>query len=129
MAVTLIPKERLGPLALVDADISEISFAVIGDSGAEVGEVMAWNGSVWVPTSLDVGTQFTYAEVPTGVINGTNKEFTLADAPSPELSLMVFLGGVLLREGVGNDYVLDDDLITFSVAPKPNDVILAFYRH
>jgi hypothetical protein len=129
MAVTLIPKDRLGPLSIDDSDVSGISFAVITQSDAEVGEVMSWDGTAWTPTALDVGAQTAYAEVPAGVINGTNKEFTLDNAPSPALSLMLFLGGVLLQQGVGNDYVLEDDLITLTDAPKPNDIMLAFYRY
>ena len=55
-------------------------------------------------------TDFVENETPTGAINGVNTTFTLASTPatvhSAVSSLDLFLNGVLLTPGAGNDYTL-----------------------
>ena len=58
-------------------------------------------------------------ETPGGVINGVNQVFTLAAAPSPAESLVLFLNGSRLQVGV--DYTLSGTTITFTFAPGVGD--------
>jgi hypothetical protein len=72
---------------------------------------------------------FSDAEVPGGVMNGTNASFTLAASPTPAASLQLFRNGSLLR--MGTDYSLSANTITFSSTSIPNsgDKLVANYRH
>lgn len=65
-------------------------------------------------------------ETPSGLINGTNKEFALANTPSPSSSLKLFLGGMYMT--VGEDYSIDGDTITFINSPYSGP-IRAFYKY
>lgn len=75
--------------------------------------------------------------VPSGVIDGANVVFLtpdkfLHDGTSNE---MLYLRGVRLKEGVGNDYLVSEsggvgagyDTITFDRAPRSGDTILIDY--
>lgn len=57
-------------------------------------------------------------ESPVGAINGTNAVFTLANKPVAS-SLLLFLNGVLMLQGAGADYTLDDDTITYNAGSEP----------
>lgn len=70
---------------------------------------------------------FADAETPSGAINGSNVTFTLAHTPSPAASLSLFLNGQELIAG-GADYTLSSATVTTVLAPKTNDVLIAFYR-
>jgi hypothetical protein len=74
-------------------------------------------------------TQFADSEVPTGAINGTNRTFTLANAPNPSKSLELFLNGEVLAQG--GDYTLSGNTITLTgaAAPSGSDQLLAWYRY
>jgi hypothetical protein len=74
-------------------------------------------------------TNFTDAESPGGVVNGTNVTFTLASAPNPTTSLRLYRNGLLLVPGV--EYTLSGSAITFTAArtPQAGDSIAAYYRH
>lgn len=67
-------------------------------------------------------------ETPAGVVNGSNKVFTLADSPNPDLSLKLYLNGSY-QSPAGEDYTLDGITITFVNAPLTNSVLRAFYRY
>ena len=74
---------------------------------------------------------FSDEEVPTGVIDGVNDVFTLANSPSPAISLKVYKNGVRQHEGVSHDFVLVGAGITFEAAniPQTADIIVADYRY
>ena len=69
-------------------------------------------------------------ETPTGTINGTNDEFTLATAPSPAASLMLYKNGQLMIAG-GADYTLVTLTVTYAAGAIPitGDVHRASYRY
>jgi hypothetical protein len=69
---------------------------------------------------------FSDAEVPTGLINGSNRTFTLANTPSPSASLQIFLNGIFLEQNF--DYTITGSAIIFAVAPQNGDILEAFYR-
>jgi len=66
-------------------------------------------------------------ETPSGTINGTNVAFSLATAPNPAGCEQLFLNGVLLNSGAGNDYTIVGTGITLATAPISGDVLLATY--
>ncbi len=68
-------------------------------------------------------------ETPTGTINSSNRDFTLAHSPSPAASLQLFLNGVLQR--AGTDYTLTTNAIQYSVGatPQTGDNHYAYYRY
>lgn len=80
-----------------------------------------------IATSTGATGTFIDEEVPTGVIDGTNKVFTLANVPKAG-SQKVYLNGIRLRAGAGNDYTIADKVITFVDAPVVNDTIVVDYR-
>lgn len=77
---------------------------------------------------LDAATsgQSIFREIPSGSVNGSNTEFTLAHAPNSGTE-QVFLNGALLNSGANSDYVVSDSTITFTLAPQSGDVILVNY--
>lgn len=69
-------------------------------------------------------------ETPTGAIDGGNTTYTLAYAPSPTSSLMLYLNGVLQVQGV--DYTLSGNVITMTTAIPAGYASLpfvAFYNY
>ncbi len=74
------------------------------------------------------GPSFIDGEAPAGATDGTNLVFTLADAPSPAGSLMLFRNGVLQKAGL--DYTISGNIVAFGAgsAPASGDVLSAVYR-
>jgi hypothetical protein len=128
MARTKISKAELGPLAIEDDDVFGISFDKILPSDATEGQVMQMIGGVWTPVSISGMSTFVDNETPTGAVNGSNTDFELAYMPSPPSSIKLFKGGVLMRQGLANDYTVDNQTIIFNDAPQINDVLVVFYR-
>lgn len=69
------------------------------------------------------------AEVPSGIINGLNQVFTVANLPSPTSSVEVYHNGILMEQGL--DYTISGASITFSPAsvPQVGDIVLVNYRY
>jgi hypothetical protein len=69
------------------------------------------------------------AEVPAGLINGSNAVYTLNFNPSPAGSLILFRNGLLMRQGT--DYTLVGNTITFFLGsiPQTGDILSASYRY
>ncbi len=65
-------------------------------------------------------------EVPSGAIDGSNTDFTLANNPAPG-TVEVYLNGILQAPGTGKDYTISGNTISFTIAPEPGDVILCSY--
>jgi len=70
---------------------------------------------------------FVDKEIPYGLINGTNKTFTLADNPVLG-SEHLYLNGVLQQSG-GNDYVIDNNVIIFIEAPLEGMTLRCTYYY
>ena len=72
---------------------------------------------------------FADGEIPLGAINGVNLVFTLAFAPSPASSLLLFRNGVLMRQGA--DYAVTGNTATFFLnsVPMTGDLLVASYRY
>ena len=67
-------------------------------------------------------------EIPTGTVNGSNATFTLANTPTVGTE-HVFVNGVLMNSGAGNDYTISGATITFltGAIPQTGDVVLVSY--
>ena len=74
------------------------------------------------------GGSFADAEIPAGVVNGSNTVFTLASTPSPAGSLELYRNGLLMLQGT--DYQISTNVITFFLAsvPQSGDMLVASYR-
>ena len=57
-------------------------------------------------------------EAPAGTIDGNNKMFTLSNAPLPN-TLALYKNGIFLTPGIGADYTLLGNQVTYAVAPQP----------
>jgi len=69
--------------------------------------------------------QHVWNESPMGVQNSVNKVYTLSDSPCPQISLMLFRNGLLMRKD--DDYTLVGSTITMTRAPKSGENFLASY--
>lgn len=76
-----------------------------------------------------VGPSTSWMELPTGSIDGVNAIFEIANLPQPSTSLMFFINGLLMKQGVGNDYVLNSTFITMSYAPRSGSNVFATYPY
>lgn len=75
------------------------------------------------------GSQAVITESPSGVVDGTNRNFGLS---YPPVFLILFKNGLAQSVGIGNDYTLSGQTVTFNVGlatPLPGDVLSAFYLH
>ena len=74
------------------------------------------------------GPQFVDLEVPGGVVDGVNANFTLANPPNPATSLVLFRNGV--EQTPGADYTLTGSTVQFlaGAIPQPGDSLTAWYR-
>ncbi len=74
------------------------------------------------------GPQFVDLEVPGGVVDGVNANFTLANPPNPATSLVLFRNGV--EQNPGADYTLTGSTVQFlaGAIPQPGDSLAAWYR-
>lgn len=67
-------------------------------------------------------------ETPSGTLNGSNAGFTLANTPISGTE-SVYLNGILLQAGSGNDYTIATTAITMASAPASSDRIEVTYFH
>jgi len=65
-------------------------------------------------------------EVPTGSKNGSNTTFTLANTPVSGKE-EVFVNGILMDAGAGNDYTISGATITMLTAPLSTDKLVVTY--
>jgi hypothetical protein len=63
-------------------------------------------------------------ETPGGTVNGVNATFTLANTPQ---FLQLYLNGVLMEVGAGNDYTVSGATITALLIPATGDKYRAYY--
>jgi hypothetical protein len=73
-----------------------------------------------------VGGTMVTRETPTGLVNGSNVTFTLANTPTAGTE-QVYLNGILQEPGAGNDYTISGATITYLTAPVANDKIRVSY--
>lgn len=72
-------------------------------SNGNKGDITVSNGAdTWTINNLQLSTKFIYGEVPNGLINGNNSNFTSKDPFIPE-TLSVYING--LRQAIIKDYI------------------------
>ena len=118
-----------GGLSLADG----ASASLLVGQGASDTTYNAVGGDVTMDASANftiadayVTDTFVYREAPTGTINGSNADFTMAATPLSNTEC-VHLNGVLQNAGGANDYTLAGAVITFGSAPETGDVVLVNY--
>jgi len=99
---------------------------IIGRGGVKV----EYYGKVVTISLSNDGSSITFVdgEVPEGLVDGNNKDFTLSRTPSPPMSLMLHVNG-LLQQGGGNDYSVSGNVVHFTSAPTADSTLLASYRY
>lgn len=86
-------------------------------------------GVVALVTTVLKTTNIINNEIPTGLINASNKAFTLANTPITG-SVCVYFNGQRLLPGAGNDYTITGGVITLEAAfaaPVTGDVVSSDY--
>ena len=80
-------------------------------------------------STLGIGT-IQETEVPDGTVNGTNAVFTTTHTPISG-SVKVFVNGLRLNPGTGNDYTISSDTITFEsgAIPQTGETVIVDYRY
>ena len=90
-------------------------------AGEGIQLISAPDGQITISTSL------VWNEKLTNEANGIDVTYSLNNIPSSPTSLMVFVNGVLQEAGENEDFVIDDNVITFSFAPPSGSKITATY--
>lgn len=65
-------------------------------------------------------------ETPVGTIDGSNKDFTVTNIPSPTTSLKVFVNGQRMK--LTEDYTFSGNTISFVTAPPATSILTVDYR-
>lgn len=69
-------------------------------------------------------------ETPSGLVNGSNTTYTLANTPISGTE-SVYLNGILLEPGAGNDYTISGATITMLAAPSgtgPDKIRVSYFK-
>lgn len=77
-------------------------------------------------SKIALESKFIDDETPTGLINGVNTDFVLANNPNPATSLKVYVNGQRLR--ITEDYTFSNRTITLLTAPPTDSILLVDYR-
>lgn len=65
-------------------------------------------------------------EIPSGIVNGINKDFIVTNTPV-STSVVVRLSGIVQVPGVSKDYTISGTTITFIKAPKLGQEVVVSY--
>jgi hypothetical protein len=90
-----------------------------GSSGTYLSITAGQVLSITLPTEV-------IGEVPTGDVDDSNTEFTLAHTPVTN-SCRVYINGI--RQKIETNYTITGAIITFTIAPFTGDVILVDYKY
>lgn len=63
-------------------------------------------------------------EVPIGVVDGSNVQFTLSGTPQ---TILLFCNGLFMKPGTSDDYTISGNIITFNYPPEVNSVLFAVW--
>jgi hypothetical protein len=117
--------------------LSDGSPYIIAGDGISI--VTGSKGQITISSTIDTGsfdrggsggvlTELVLNEMPTGVMDGTNKTFTLASDPANTSSVMLWLNGQLLTQGEVKDYSVSGRNIDLSNTDlTPDDVLTVMY--
>jgi len=108
---------NIHPSNIIDGDTIDVAGRVVDD-------VLSWDGSKWIPATLK---QWSINETPSGIINGINVTFILAHIPVGQI--MLYLNGLYMSPGVGEDYTISGLTITMTVPLIEGDKIRTNYMY
>jgi len=123
-AMLLIPEERRRAGMIVGVNGGKSYFKLKNIEWT--GEITDWD-EVFFQTSIKQDIIYIDKERVSGVIDGTNRFFTLGYKPIMD-SEHIYLNGLLQQEGDENDYIIYDDIIEFLIPPLQNMKIICSYR-
>jgi len=118
--------ELVGTLVYIDqgTTFGEARFFCTSNTGGTLGSTAVTyvqdNSGTLSPSN------FVTEETPSGSINGSNVTFSLANTPTAG-TLKLYLNGLRLKSGAGNDYTLSTNIVSMTTAPISGDVLLADY--
>jgi len=120
MARTVVRSHDMQPTGVTPGEYEAATVTV--DAAGRITAIEATPGGAVLATDL------VFNEVPGGDVDGTNTDFTLADAPV-EGTVIVHRNGVRQRPGAGNDYTITGGTITFEAGaiPQTGDSVLVDY--
>jgi hypothetical protein len=105
---------------------------IVGVSGGTVyyklKSLPSWSGTItdWDQINFS-NTSFVDKETPSGDVDGVNVTFLLSSIPIPG-SEHLYLNGLLQDEGIGEDYTIIDNIITYNEPPLTNMKLRCSYR-
>lgn len=79
--------------------------------------------------ALAVGPNTSWMETPSGVVDGTNTQFVVANTPWPASALMFYVNGVLQKQGPQDDFSVIDKTIYFSSPPPIGSNLTVTYPY
>lgn len=103
-----------------------VSTTIVGRSSTDTLTSKTLSGASNTFSQLPIASDH-QQEVPSGTINGSNVTFTLAFTPVASASVQLYLDGILLISGAGNDYTISGATITMITAPALGQSIRANY--
>jgi hypothetical protein len=83
-------------------------------------------GSVTLASNVVKASNYVVRETPSGSVNGSNTAYVLAATPVTGTE-QVFLNGLLMEPGAGNDYTISGANITMLSAPTTGDRLRVTY--
>jgi len=96
-------------------------------AGTGVSVVSSSSGQITISNSAVQTIE--WSEKLAGTVDGTNTNFSLNYTPTSSSTIMVFLNGILLEQGVNNDFTISGTTVTLTEAPLPDSKIIATYSH
>jgi hypothetical protein len=114
----------LEPLDEIIVRISTVETTFVAGDGI----TLSSNGSGQITVSSTSTVQnIQWNERLTGAVDGSNTQFELLYAPTSPDSIMVFLNGVCLESGSGEDFTILGKIVTLSVPPQIGSKVTATY--
>ena len=83
-------------------------------------------GAVTLVSTVMKTTNYVVRETPSGLVNGSNTTYVLANTPVSGTE-EVYLNGIQQEPGAGNDYTIATSTITFLSAPASGDKVRVSY--
>ena len=77
-------------------------------------------------TFQSAAPNYSDSEIPTD--SGDRQHFTLAHAPNPKMSMILALGGLVLTQGVSDDYTISGVNLVLATAATPPFNLVCWYR-
>lgn len=91
-------------------------------------------GGIFAVSASAVSTEIVWNETPGGILNSTNRTFTLSFTPTNADKMMVFHNGMLMTQGSGSingDFFLSGSSIIFNdkcLPPDPSAILRVTYE-